>query len=413
MKRKKIPFLEFVVALCILLNCECIWKWMNHSGYFKLVLDSCFIASLFILVTHGGLEIAKKNIKVLNLLIILLLGLVFYNLCVNSKHALDALQIVIIIILMFLYTSDYTRLYSVLERCSKILCVLAMVSLFFWIFGSVLHIFSPNQSIVVYNSNVARIRQSYFFLHYEVQTEELLGNSIFRNTGIFYEGPKYVLLLSLFLMYELYISKKCNLKRSVIFTITAITTMSMTGIYAIMLIWFLYLLYKFPAASNKGIILRGLIVLLAFAFGIQIVSYVEDFLSLKAATASYNTRIDNYQAGFLAWKEHPFMGAGYLNMSTIQSHYSIFRLNDIGYSNSVFRLLAQGGIYLAIIYIVPIVKVIKESILNKYRNMISFVIIFVYFFITTSFTYNYIMFLVLCLMYFDNVDMRLSENVGE
>ena len=409
MKIKMIPFLASVVALSILLNCESIWKWMNYSGYFKLVLDSCFIVSLLILVTHDGLKIAKKDINTLKFLTIFLLVFVFYNLFLNNNNALDVLQIVTIIILMYLFTSDCRRLYRVLECCSKILCILALISLFFWVFGSVLHIFTPNHSIVVYNSDVARIRQSYFFIHYEVQIEELLGNRIFRNTGIFYEGPKYVLLLSFFLMYELYISKKCNLKRSIIFTITAITTMSMTGIYAIMLIWFLYLLCEFPANSRKGFVFRGLIVLLVVVFGMQVISYMEDLLSLKAATASYKTRIDNYQAGFLAWREHPFMGTGYLNMRTIQSHYSLFRINDIGYSNSVFRLLAQGGIYLATIYIVPIVKAIKASIVKKNRYVISFVIIFVYFFITTSFTYNYIMFLALYLMYFDNVDMWLEK----
>lgn len=413
MKIRTTVLLETVIAICIILNCECIWKWMHHSGYFILALDTCYIVSLFYLVGHGGIVIQRVNIKTINSLCIILFGYTLFNIFINSSRIVDTLFLVVTIILMALYIEKYERLNCILVRCSTILCFLAVMSLFFWLFGSVLHLFSPNQSLVVYNSNVPHLRQSYFYLHYEVQTEELLGGRLYRNTGIFYEGPKYALLLALFLMYELFVSKEPNYKRCIIFTITAFTTMAMTGMYAILLIWGLYFLCRFPALSLSGLILRIGVVLFLFVFGVQVITYFEDMLTLKAGTASYKTRMDNYLAGFLAWKEHPFMGAGYLNMSTIQNHYSSIRLNDLGYSNSVFRLLAQGGLYLSIIYIVPIVKAIKASVASKNWYMISYVLIFIYFFITTSFTYNYVMYLILGLMYFGTVNMNFIKKTGD
>ena len=110
--------------------------------------------------------------------------------------------------------------------------------------------------------------------------------------------------------------------------------------------------------------------------------------------------MDNYQAGFAAWLENPISGSGYLNMTNVIAHYSSFRLNDIGYSNSIFRVLAQGGIYLAFVYVVPMLKSIHEAIITRNSKKIGFLLIFLYYFITTSFPYNYICFMVLLILFF-------------
>jgi len=400
LKIKNESFLQSIVALCIILDCECIWKWMHHSGYFKLGLNLCIVFCLLLLILRNGTTIKIIYGKSVATLIGFLIIFFLYNFATNSDHFSDTLLMVFVVLLMAIYLSDKDTLFVIFEKGSKILCFLAIMSLFFWLFGSVLHIFSPNQSLIVYNSDVANVRQSYFYLHYEVQKEELLNNAIYRNTGIFYEGPKYVLLLSIFLMYELYVSKKSNYKRAVIFTITAITTFSMTGIYAILLIWILYIFTKSSAKTIRGFVVRIIFLLAFFVFGYRIFSSLEDMFSIKATTSSYSTRMDNYTAGFLAWLENPIMGVGYLNMTTIQEHYSSFRLNDIGYSNSIFRVLAQGGVYLFLMYLIPVIKAIKQGIMNKNWFIIAFVIVFLFFFITTSFPYNYVMYLVLCLMYF-------------
>ena len=176
--------------------------------------------------------------------------------------------------------------------------------------------------------------------------------------------------------------------------------MSMTGVYAIGLIWILYLFVRYPAGSNRGLFFRALLVLVLFGIGTQVASYFESTFTLKASTASYSTRMDNYQAGFAAWLEKPILGSGYLNMTNVIAHYSSFRLNDIGYSNSIFRVLAQGGIYLALIYVVPMLKSIQEAIITRNSKKDGFLLIFLYYFITTSFPYNYICYMVLLILFF-------------
>ena len=110
--------------------------------------------------------------------------------------------------------------------------------------------------------------------------------------------------------------------------------------------------------------------------------------------------MDNYRAGFAAWIEKPLLGSGYQNMNDIISHYSSFRLNDIGYSNSIFRVLAQGGLYLFSMYLIPMCKAVKDSIQKKDGRKAAFLLVYLYYFMTTSFPYNYLNYLVLLMLFF-------------
>lgn len=412
MKIKVATLFETIVAICIILDCESVWKWMHGSGYFRLALSLCFIGSLIVLLFKDGAIVRYGSKNQAIFIGFYLSFFLIYNIVINSAHTIDVCQLVITITLMLLFFNNEECIRSVMNRCSKILSLIALISLFFWLFGSIMHVFNPSQKLTIYVSDVPRIKQSYFFIQYEMQKEEVLGASgIWRNTGFFYEGPKYVLLLSIMLAYELFMARRTSFKRCIVFSITALSTMSMTGVYAIGFIWILYLFVKFPAGSNRGFALRAVIVLALFGVGTQVASYFENTFTLKAATASYSTRMDNYQAGFAAWLERPVLGSGYLNMTDVIAHYSSFRLKDIGYSNSVFRVLAQGGIYLAFMYIVPMIKTIQEAITTQNRKKFGFLLIFLYYFITTSFPYNYICYMSLFVLFFckNETEKRLAK----
>ena len=413
MKIKTKTLFENIVAICIILDCESVWKWMHGSGYFRLALTLCFMGSLMALLLRDGAVVRYGSKNRAIFMGFYLSFLVIYNVAINSAHVMDMFQLALTLALMLLFFNNEENIRDVMQRCSKILCFVAVASLFFWFFGSILHVFNPSQELTIYVSDVPRVKQSYFFLQYEMQKEEILGASgIWRNTGFFYEGPKYVLLLSLMLAYELFIARSTSFKRCIIFSITALSTMSMTGVYAIGLIWILYLFVRYPVGSNRGLFFRALLVLVLFGIGTQVASYFESTFTLKASTASYSTRMDNYQAGFAAWLENPILGSGYLNMTNVIAHYSSFRLNDIGYSNSIFRVLAQGGIYLALIYVVPMLKSIQEAISTRNSKKVGFLLIFLYYFITTSFPYNYICYMVLLILFFcknDTGDIQLDD----
>lgn len=400
MKISKISFFETLIAICIIINCESVWRWMNHSGYVRLAVFLCATASLLILILRNGAKIHIRNLKFHAFFTVYLLIFLLYNLAVNSSHVWDVIQITAIMSLFSLYCCNGENVANIMDRVSAILAVLAGMSLVFWIFGSVFHILEPNQSITIWSQNQPIVRKSYFYLHYEIQTEVTFGMNIYRNTSVFCEGPKYALILSLALMYELFIRKEFRAKRCILFTIAALSTISMTGILAVAAIWLLYAFFRIPMQSKRGLFVRFVFIIAFLIIGTQVFGYFENMLSIKSATTSYSTRLDNYMAGFRAWVDHPYMGAGYLNMDTIQSYYSSWRLNDIGYANSIFRVLAQGGVYLFVLYLLPTIKAIARAVRTQDSLLLCYIIMFIYYFVTTSFPYNFIMVLVLCMFWY-------------
>ena len=54
MKIKTKTLFENIVAICIILDCESVWKWMHGSGYFRLALALCLMGSLMVLLLRDG-----------------------------------------------------------------------------------------------------------------------------------------------------------------------------------------------------------------------------------------------------------------------------------------------------------------------------------------------------------------------
>ena len=285
--------------------------------------------------------------------------------------------------------------------------IYAIISLVFFILINILNIIPATNQVLVYVNNAPKICNSYFNLHYTIQKEATFGFSFFRNTGFFYESPKYSLILSICLMYDLFIAKELNKKEVLIFSLTIFSTLSLTGIALVVFIWILYFLFKENINNKTKLLKKILIILVLIVISPKMIDIASKVLAIKSDSASYSTRLDNYYAGYKAWKENPLFGSGYLDMSVIKKHYSAFRLNDIGYTNSPFRVLAQGGIYMSILYLATIIKGLLGSIKNRNIFKFFFVALFVYLFFTTAFSYNYLAFLVL--FFISNSKYALKE----
>lgn len=404
-------FLISVLAFCIILECETVWKWINHSGVFKIIVFLISSISLILLVFNE--QKVKKAIyskKMVASLFVLLIYFVIFVIINISSSVFNVLQFVIISFLMFYYLKNTKNTIKLFEKISKYLLILSLISLLFFSVGSLFKIMPTSNSIVIFVNNLPKICKSYFYLHYEIQREATFGIDLYRNTGIFYEAPKYNLILSVVLMYELYIVKGKRFLRTIILSLTILTTFSLTGIYGLVLIWGGYLLCKYSIKTKKGLFIKYLLLIILILSFPMISTSLGKMQSIKSGTASYSTRMDNYIAGYKSWIESPIIGHGFLDMNNIKKHYSSFRLNDIGYSNSIFRVLSQGGIFLLLLYIVPIVVGVKKSLIKKNYYILMFIMVFIYLFLTTSFPYNYITILILCL--FLNPEFE-KDNIGK
>ena len=99
--------------------------------------------------------------------------------------------------------------------------------------------------------------------------------------------------------------------------------------------------------------------------------------------------MDDYKAGYLSWKESPIMGNGYGNVEALEQHMSAFRYYNMGQSNSILKVLSEGGIYFLLFYFIPWGGCIIYSLKKRERNItIVAISMFVLFFVTI-FPYNF------------------------
>ena len=115
-------------------------------------------------------------------------------------------------------------------------------------------------------------------------------------------------------------------------------------------------------------------------------------LSYKLSTNSGSIRIDDYKASYKTWIEHGIiLGAGFNNEDAIIENMSKFRKDNQGLSNSTMVVLAEGGIMLFMIYLIPFLLSINYAIKNKNNNILYFDIIILFLFCTTIFAYTALM----------------------
>jgi len=308
--------------------------------------------------------------------------------------------------LIYLFPIGKSHYINILKIYTNIMIIIAVISLIFWIFGSILGWIRPNGILTITrNRNLYNIN-SYSYIYFEVQKNVDWGINIFRNTAIFYESPKCSLNFCLALMYETFISPKPKKLKLLLLYIAIFSTLSTTGIIFLIINFILSLIISIPRYKLMHIIKFFIlpVILLFFIF-------LSNFLmQMKIGGSSFFSHDDDYIAGFKTWLDYPIIGSGYNNMDAIREHMNSFRADNIGFSNSIFRVLAQGGIYLFILYFIPCLVSIINSIKAHNCRMLCFTILFIYLFIMTSFPYNYITIYILILLKNNNTKLIYEKS---
>jgi hypothetical protein len=182
----------------------------------------------------------------------------------------------------------------------------------------------------------SRFVSHFYFIHFEIQNIDLFNlSNIYRNTGIFAEGPMFNICLCVSLMIELFLKDVIKKWRIVILTVTIITVFSTTGFIFLFLSFFCFL---FLNNRKKGITKRvwknGLFLIVAFCAYF----FIELIANEKKESYSYQERNEHIELGIKMWEASPFFGNGY------------FATADRVVSNGIWRILADGGIYFFLLY---------------------------------------------------------------
>lgn len=379
--------IEMILAILLILSCNSVFL---HSININFRIRECITVIILVLslVLSLGLKVDKKTFNKLVVFFgiyyiyffIFLLVWRFYS--AKQKFILNFLIFIPIMTYCFFCYHRRNNSYKLLYKISDIVLVITIISLFFWCTASLLGVIKPTGKMEIFWGK-QRVISNYFNIYFETQTIDFLGFNGIRNTGIFCEGAMFSLVLIVGLIIESFLKENINVKRCSIFFLGIISTFSTTGIIAALAIIALRVLF-FKSNYNINESIYKVVKFLVIIFMIIFMGYLGyKVLSQKQSSTSYSIRIDDYIAGYKAWSESPILGNGYGSIESIRVYMSSWRSYNTGFSNGIMAILAQSGISLLIVYILPIVFYFLESAKNKKWNILCVYIIILSLFMTT------------------------------
>lgn len=109
--------------------------------------------------------------------------------------------------------------------------------------------------------------------------------------------------------------------------------------------------------------------------------------------------MDDYAAGFTVWKKSFLWGVGFSNWDVIKSYMSLFRRDNLGFSNGIFVVLVEGGLLLLSVYIFPIITCIYNALKQNKLGLAAFTVVVIIEFVVAVIHYEFLMMLLLALFY--------------
>lgn len=415
-----IDFLDYLLIVLIILDTNTVYSCIISQDFH--IPETTGIVLVFIMIV---LFLQKREIKRSLLKKICFFFVTYYCVMavmfvfsVESKFAMSYIaRFIVIFPLLVVYICMQIQQNKTFALCNKyvnIMTCLGIISLFFWIFGSQLHVISPTGSVLVrWGADV--IYPSFYGLYFERQKVQFLFYDGLRNQGIFSEGPMYSLCLVIAIAIELFLrqyfvyssrsvirmttnrSKGHHLNsRLILLIITLLTTFTTTG--QILLIVMLVLKFALARPKLKENQIFKLIALLFFA---AIGGYTAcNIFLMKSQSMSWKIRADDLRAGFQAWLSSPIFGRGFNDLSVLNPFKgAVHTVGTISTSNSITTVLAQGGLLLFLVYSIPIFSGIRFSIKQNQPPFLAFIIVFLFEFTFTVFPYQFLMLFILAILY--------------
>ena len=390
-----VQIITYALAFGMIINCNSIFS----TGLFASRLNNSLLLLSFLEVF---LIVILQKIKTIDwgkyLVSILALSayLVIYILLQQKiSTPLTSIKMLFTFLIFFslaylVYKTDNSPL--LLDAYVNLITVISIISLFFWIFGSNLHLIRPNGLYLTkWAQPTFQSVSSYYGLYFETQT---MG-SMWRNSAIFAEAPMASLNFSLALAILILLLKKNRYYRwkILILTLGVVSTLSSTGyIFLVLLI-----LGKILIGDDRNkyvFILKKIITPIILLLGVILINY---FFSQKMMSNSGVSRGQDYINSFRAWERYPLLGVG-LNMANSLSPEDRLFIGKFGYSNSFGKILGETGIYVTILYIISMIRSIYIGIKTQQSDRIFFTVILGYLFVTTIFVNTFLMFFIFSLI---------------
>ncbi len=343
----------YIYAIVILMyfNSSLMWKtWLNIPGYvFKVGL---LLACVLYVVLYKKIKLPKRWIGIVCSVV-----LYFIIYIIGTRYQIfncisDLVMPIICFVTFSCVMIHNNKLNIFMNAFVNVTYIIAAVSLFFWLFGSVLNILPGQQTIQYYWGGEVLNSKTYFYLYFEneMQNQRLFGMQIPRNCSIFTEVPAYSSFLLYALGVELFGCEEKSIRKRVVLVTTILSTQSTKAIIMIVILFIVVFWTKYRKSKERFTkmikVAVSVLILIAVAYFIYVL------MMDKSTGASFIVRLDDVNAAIKTWKENPIWGAGYGNDSAIINNTtkSWLRQND-ALSMGFFVLLAEGGIVLTLLYL--------------------------------------------------------------
>lgn len=382
--------INYFLAIMLVLNNQSVYQNSVDKNYhiYELTLISILTSSMYYLLRFN---IKRKNffkwIYISAIYAIYLLVFTIFSLEPSQYLSFFSRYICFpFVLLIFMSNANYFQKVDIFKKFINVVTFISVMSLFFWIFGNFLHVIHNNGMTTIDWGSVKSVR-SYYNLHFEIQWIDWLPTDVRRNTSVFVEGPMFCLVIMIALMFGFVYQEIFKIKRwqYAVIIAAAVTTFSM-GIYIYICAFLFFWFVKYKKNKNKYyLVVFPLVIILAVCF-----------LVIKSKTGSFALRMSDYTIGIRGWLKNPLFGGGYGKIDEIVQ--SVTTRKWVGFSNSLFSILVQGGLLYFLIYIIPILITLYYYMKNRDFKLLFLAVSYVYLLVTVIFNTAYINFFILVVM---------------
>lgn len=366
--------LDFILVFCIILE---FYTPYTVFPTIKHVIQILPILIILCLIQISGYSISKRfNVQILTYWLGALIPMLVIN---THNYSSYIIRFVIFLPLIWIYLNlrkekGINNYLSLFYRYSNIVVILSIVSLIMWILCSILQIIPPTMLIPFEWAPGTDFITTYWGIYFETQRVLLLGEWVWRNSGIFNEGPMYNMVLCIAFAIEFFIKPRKSRLKLFILALTIFSTFTTTGQF------FLIGILSWSILSKIGYKYRTvLIIILPFFLyvGYLIGSGIMDNKKETGGEKSMNLRSEDITYCLEAGMEHPILGVGLVQ----GEGEGLWRGKQLGRSNSIFAIFARGGVYVLTLYmgallLIPYLYYKKNKDTKWLLTMICFFFIF-------------------------------------
>ncbi len=388
--RLLIGAVEYLWVIFIILNGNSVY---HANSVRNLYLLEIVLILTFLLLVLNFLFYRERPCKagLLGAMIIAAYSTMYFSIMQSQMAAKTFFELFVLgapmVYMLFAELYHRGRLMTMLYRFVIVICVLAVISLWFWTLGEVLEIIEPNGYVTITWGNFSTVK-GYYGVHFAFQRDTTFfpNADLYRNSSIFSEAPMFNLWLNIALAIELFLKPKASKARCLILVATILTTLSVTGILFLVLCVVLRML-EFLKRMNR--VQRCVYILVSVVLIPAMAVLVLQSMALKTDTKSYEIRLSDYVAGIKLWMDHPVFGSGFGNLKSLHAYVTEIGAGVAGFSNSVTAVLGTGGIWMALLYYIPHLAIVVPGCTGS-KKIACFGVCMLYLFVTTIFFARFI-----------------------